>query len=239
MNGRDDIDALAAEYVLGTLDRAERADLAARRLREPRVDAAIAAWEGRLGPLHELAPPVAPPSDLLPGIRRRIAALGRGADGEEGTIAILSRSRGRWRAAAGAMTAIAAALLVFAAIREIEDARMPTSYVAVLQKDAASPAFLLTVDMRTKMVSVRRVAAKPMPKNSYELWLIHESLPAPRSLGLISGNSFTEQPTLAAYQPDVFMDATFAVTIEPEGGAPAGIPTGPVVYAGKLTQATK
>ena len=43
-------DFLAAEFALGTLDPGERAALAARRQREPELDAAIADWERRLAP---------------------------------------------------------------------------------------------------------------------------------------------------------------------------------------------
>ncbi len=49
----EEIDMLAGEYVLGTLDAAERAMVAARRQREPALDQAIRAWEARLGPLVE------------------------------------------------------------------------------------------------------------------------------------------------------------------------------------------
>ena len=47
-----DDDLQAAEFALGTLDAGERATLAARRLREPELDAAIEAWEKRLAPLE-------------------------------------------------------------------------------------------------------------------------------------------------------------------------------------------
>ena len=67
-----DDDFAAAEYALGTLDPAERATLAARRLREPELDQAIRAWEARLAPLAEATPAIEPPRDLL--------ACDRGAD---------------------------------------------------------------------------------------------------------------------------------------------------------------
>ncbi len=41
MTGDEDLDGLAGEYVLGTLDADERAAVAARRLREPALDMAI------------------------------------------------------------------------------------------------------------------------------------------------------------------------------------------------------
>ena len=46
-------------------------------------------------------------------------------------------------------------------------------------------------------------------------------------------------PTLAAYSPQMIEQATLAVSLEPEGGSPTGAPTGPVLFAGKLIQATE
>ena len=43
MNDREDIDGLAAEYVLGTLEASERTAAAARRQREGDLDAAARA----------------------------------------------------------------------------------------------------------------------------------------------------------------------------------------------------
>ena len=74
MSTPDDIDALAGEYVLGTLDAAERADVAARRAGDPALSAAIRAWERRLAPLDAAMPAVAPPADLFARIERQIDA---------------------------------------------------------------------------------------------------------------------------------------------------------------------
>lgn len=59
MTESDAIDVLAGEYVLGTLDAAERAAAHVQRRRNPALDAAIVAWEGRLAPLTDWVPPVA------------------------------------------------------------------------------------------------------------------------------------------------------------------------------------
>ncbi|MFI4996795.1 MAG: hypothetical protein ACHQAQ_13565, partial [Hyphomicrobiales bacterium] len=64
MSDDDEIEALAGEYVLGTLDAAERASVAARRRREPALDAAIEAWEHRLAPLDEETQAIEPPEGL-------------------------------------------------------------------------------------------------------------------------------------------------------------------------------
>jgi anti-sigma-K factor RskA len=34
------------------------------------------------------------------------------------------------------------------------------------------------------------------------------------------------------------MNASFAVSVEPMGGSPTGAPSGPVMFTGKLVQAT-
>ena len=53
MTDHDDIDMLAAEYVLGTLDAEERAEVARRRQHDAGLDACILAWEARLAPLGD------------------------------------------------------------------------------------------------------------------------------------------------------------------------------------------
>jgi anti-sigma-K factor RskA len=106
----------------------------------------------------------------------------------------------------------------------------------LLQKDSASPAFILTVDAATKNFTVRRVGATPEPGKSYELWIVSDRLQRPRSLGVIGGNDFTARPALASYDSDTVNRATYAVTVEPEGGSPTGVATGPIVFTGKLIE---
>ena len=109
-------------------------------------------------------------------------------------------------------------------------------YVALLQKDAGSPAFILTVDAATKNFTVRKVGAQPEAGKSFELWVVSDKLQRPRSLGLIGGSDFTARPVLSGYDNDLVNQATYAVSLEPEGGSPTGAPTGPIVYTGKLIE---
>ncbi|MGL4397780.1 MAG: anti-sigma factor [Hyphomicrobium sp.] len=229
----DDIDGLAAEYVLGTLAADERVMVAARAQREPALAAAIAAWERRLTPLAGLVPEVAPPPGIFAGIERRIAATARAHVGAA-DLATLRRRVQRWRAGALTATALAASLAGFIALQAFAPKPPGQTFVAVLQKDAASPAFLVSVDVDKRLMTVRPVAAEHTPDKSYELWLVHDSLGAPKSLGVIDEKQPMERPTLAAYNRDVITASTFAVSLEPAGGSPTGAPTGPVVFAGKL-----
>jgi anti-sigma-K factor RskA len=110
-------------------------------------------------------------------------------------------------------------------------------YVALLQKDGSSPAFILTVDGATKNFTVRKVGATSAdPGKSFELWLISDKLPQPRSLGVIGSGDFTARPVLASYDANTVNSATYAVTVEQAGGSPNGKPTSPPVFSGKLIE---
>jgi anti-sigma-K factor RskA len=226
-----DDDFAAAEYALGTLDAGERATLAARRLREPDLDEAIHAWEERLAPLAEAAPGIEPPRDLLPAIEARIRGASPEAPGSTAIVA-LERRITRWRTAAIAASVLAGVLAIGFVAREATRVSAPREYVAILQKDAASPAIEVTVNLDKQELTVRPVAAQAPPGKAYELWIIDAKLGAPRSLGVIG-----EAPrgaSLSGYDPAVVAGATYAVTVEPPGGSPTGAPSGTPVFVGKL-----
>ncbi|MGB3581007.1 MAG: anti-sigma factor, partial [Roseiarcus sp.] len=149
-------------------------------------------------------------------------------------VASLRRSVTRWRAAAIAASIIAGVLAVGFIAREATREAVPHEYVAILQKDAASPAFAITVNLDTREFTVRPVAATAPPGKAYELWLIDPKIGAPRSLGVIAADSATRRANLTQYDRAVVEDATYAVTVEPPGGSPTGQPSGPPVFVGKL-----
>ena len=236
MTELDDIDGLAAEYVLGTLDAAERASVAARRQREPALDRAITEWERRLAPLNTATAEVTPPASSFSKIEAQIQQKTQNGQARPQAVVDLTKRLNRWRTTALAASAIAASLVLVLAARELAPKTPSKNLVAVLQKDANSPAFLVSVNVDDRVMTVRPVAAKHEPGKSFELWIIHDSLGKPKSLGVIDEARAIKNPTLAAYQPDVIEGSTYAVTLEPEGGSPTGDPTGPVVFSGKLIE---
>jgi anti-sigma-K factor RskA len=177
---------------------------------------------------------------------------------EAGNVLAFPGQTRRWRNIATAMTAIAAALIAMVVTQVVRPDLLPDSirptprtqvvqvpappapaqaqYVAVLQKDGGSPAFILTVDGATRNFTVRKVDAAAEPGKSYELWVISDRLGAPRSLGVIGEGDFTARPALAAYDPNIVRNATYAVTVEPSGGSPNGKPSAAPVFAGKLIE---
>ncbi len=97
-------------------------------------------------------------------------------------------------------------------------------------------AFILTVDGATKNFTIRKVDAAPEPGKSFELWLISDKLPKPRSLGVIGVADFSISPALASYDSGIVNAATYAVTVEQAGGSPDGAPHSTPVFTGKLIE---
>jgi len=108
--------------------------------------------------------------------------------------------------------------------------------VAVLQQEPTAPAFLLTLDTQHRSLIVRRVSATPEAGRSYELWLISRRFPAPRSLGIVGNDEFTQRALPGNYDVDTLRTASYAVSLEPAGGSPSGVPTGPVLFTGKAVE---
>jgi anti-sigma-K factor RskA len=181
------------------------------------------------------------------------------APADNSNIIRLSNQAQRWRRVATFTTAIAAALVAMIAVGvyqpdllpdgirpkprvqvvEVKPPAVPApsaQYVAVLQKEGGSPAFILTVDGATKNFTVRKVGAAAEPGKSFELWLISDKLQRPRSLGVIGGGDFTARPVLSSYDADTINTATYAVTVEQAGGSPDGNPHSAPVFTGKLIE---
>jgi anti-sigma-K factor RskA len=200
-------------------------------------------------------PPPPPPQDMPASVFAEFVEQVPVVD-DTNVIYLASRVR-RWRNIATAASAIAAALVAMLALQVYQPDLLPdgirpkprtqvvevktppassAQYVAVLQKDAGSPAFILTVDAATKNFTVRKVGAQPEPGKSFELWLISDKLPQPRSLGVIGAADFTARPVLSSYDATTINAATYAVTVEQAGGSPDGRPSSAPIFTGKLIE---
>jgi anti-sigma-K factor RskA len=202
-------------------------------------------------------PLLLPETPLPPPVVEPVAAE-TASVAQTGNIVAFPAAVRRWRTIATAMSAIAAALIALVVTQAVRPDLLPESlrakprtqvvqipappppapaqYVAVLQKQGGAPAFILTVDGATRNFTVRKVDAAPEPGKSFELWVISDRLGAPRSLGVIGEGEFTARTTLAAYDPAIVTNATYAVTVEPSGGSPTGKPGSDPVFTGKLIE---
>jgi len=84
----EDQEALAAEYVLGTLSAEEREHAEALRSFDPEFDAAVKQWERRLGELNVMVEAVEPPKEVWDKIKSEVGvetpAEAEAAAGTEG-----------------------------------------------------------------------------------------------------------------------------------------------------------
>ena len=205
-------------------------------------------------PAPLVLPEASPPPPVAPVVGQPAVAV------DDSNVIQLSGRVKRWRNVASVATALAAALIAMLAMQVYQPDLLPSGlrpkpriqtvevktsappatpsaqYVALLQRDGGSPAFILTVDAATKNFTVRKVGADAEPGKSFELWLIHDRLPQPRSLGVIGGSEFTARPVLASYDANTINSATFAVTVEQAGGSPDGKPHSAPVFTGKLIE---
>ena len=248
----------AWEYRLGVLNQMV-GSVEPRPIVWENIKAAIGHSTEQQAPL--VLPEAAPPAEPAPPPAEEpvVAEAPPVAVDHSNVIQLTGRVR-RLRSVASIATALAAALVAMLAVQVYRPELLPEAlrpkpriqtvevktpapspvpsaqYVALLQRDGGSPAFILTVDAATKNFTVRKVGADAEPGKSFELWLISDQLPQPRSLGVIGGSDFTARPVLADYDAGTINAATYAVTVEQAGGSPSGQPTSAPIYTGKLIE---
>jgi anti-sigma-K factor RskA len=205
-------DALAAEYVLGVLDLAERLAAEARARSDPGFAARIEAWEARLAPLNDAYGEAEVPPGLFARIEARLFPPTAPRPARKG-----------WLGWALGGLAVAVAALAFFFLPLLQPG--PEHLARLVSDDGANAYEATWVEGD---LTVTRVAGAPAPAGQvHELWLIPPG-GAPVSLGLLEAAPLT-LPT-ARPQPGW----TLAVTLEPAGGGPGGKPTGPVLMAAEI-----
>ena len=205
-------DALAAEYVLGVLDLAERTAVDDRIRRDAAFATKVAAWETRLAGLNDSFVDV-PAPNLLPKIEARLFPQ----------VAKPARNWFGWLAGAAAAAAIAVV-----AVMVVPRTPAP-EFVATLTAENQPLVFAASyADGNLTLTQTSGAAAGAA--NDYQLWLIVGDA-APVSLGLI------DAPAITRNVPNMPQGAIIAVSLEPVGGSTTGAPTGPVLVTGVVEKA--
>lgn len=222
-------DALAAQYVAGTLRGAARRRFEALLPAHPALRSAVQDWQSRLMPLTAVVTPVAPPARVWAGIERRLWPSPPAA-----AAVPWWRGLAFWRSFAG-LASVAA-----------------VSFGMLLGQPSAPPVVVVLQATEAGVVSAgsfvasfsgdgRALVTRPLQPvalaagRALELWAVPPQ-GAPRSLGLISAQGLTviRRDRLPQTLLDAGRTAALAVSLEPPGGSPTGTPTGPVLFAGKL-----
>lgn len=222
---RPEGDTSAAELALGLLDGDERAVALRRMLAEPGYAREVEHWRMRFAQLFDLWPEAEAPEGLIERIDEGL-----------GGPAPVRRLRFPWPAIAMLSSAVAAALLVFVAVRPAPPVPAPVTVAG-----RTGPLLVAAMDAKAPVPAVYdasggdlRVAAGPEtpPARVAQLWVIGGD-GVPHALALLGGHA--QVVTLSpADRARIAAGATLAISIEPLGGSPTGLPTGPVVAKGVL-----
>ena len=232
-DGADGDKALVAEYALGLLDAAEHQRMSRRIAAEPALAAELRLWQSRLSNLDgEFAEMPAPPR-ILDRLERRLFAPDAAPTG----LARWWNSLALWRSLAAGGVAIAALAVGFSLLQppRLDPREFATQLVAALEaQEGSGVEFVALYDTATGNVRLTALSGEAVPGKDFELWYIRGDEPAV-SMGVIPVDQRTEI-VLAPEARAKFGEGTvLAVTLEPEGGSPTGIATGPVVAVGRAT----
>ncbi|HUQ28700.1 MAG TPA: anti-sigma factor [Usitatibacter sp.] len=214
--------ALAGAYALGTLRGAARRRFERMAQADPTLARIVERWELELAPLAGRVPPVDPPARVWRNIESRIAA---GAAASETGSAL-------WRAFALLAGGLATVLLAFFLYISTGIRGEPV-FVAVLTAQDSGPRMVVSMH-EPDLLRVRMVRPwTGIDNRSLELWVLPIE-GAPRSLGLVANTAGDTMIRIKRTDPRVQGATGLAVSLEPPGGSPTNLPTGPVLCSGAI-----
>ena len=223
MAGEDELDLLAAEYVLGVLTAEERATVERRLVSDADLAARVAAWQERFVPLAEDLAPLTPHPQVWQRIRRSIAN-----ESSEHRPPWWSRM-GFWRGWAGLATAAALGLAVIM----LSPAPAP-QLVAVLTNTEGSPIWVVRAATGGGDLLAQPLAEGADPARVPQLWLLPVGAQRPVSLDVRDPGGANRRTLESLSANTLGPGALLEVSLEPPGGSPTGLPTGPVISKGFL-----
>ncbi len=233
-NNPELIERLSAEYVLGTLQGKARDRFERLMENSHRIRMAVWNWENHITPIAAVAPAVSTPFHLWPDIKARIN--GSTTKAIVHSSSSLAKVSDFWRWWSFAATA---ACLVLAILFTTQTPNLHTAdSVAIFANDQAQPQWLVSFDIESGQLKARALNDIAVEAGrAFELWLLPET-GNPRSLGLlpVSGGLGAEvsNPLPLALIELLRSANGLAVSIEPAGGSPTGLPTGPVVMQSSI-----
>jgi anti-sigma-K factor RskA len=216
-NSPENLELLAAEFVLGALRGAARRRFERWRAADPFVERRVQAWEERLAGLALRLAPVAPSPRVWESIERRTGG-----------------ARGRWRGLAAAAVAIAVLGLGWFVWQAERFA--PPQASAVIADAGGVALWNVALAADGEHVEISAVGEVRYPEErSRELWALPPEA-APVSLGLMPASGTLRVALDDRQRAAIALAPNLAVSDEPEGGSPTGAPTGAVLYVAPLAR---
>ncbi|MEW6561256.1 MAG: anti-sigma factor [Pseudomonadota bacterium] len=235
----DLLQRLAADWLTGGLGPAAQRRAQLLLEQSPAFAQAVRDWRERLDAALLAPQQLGVPSDAVwQGIAARIQSV-------EETLqpSMTSVSTGwsvrAWKRLSLWLGGVAVAAVAFSVVMLVQNPNQGSRAVAPVQMaalmhGAGGQAAVVTV--QNGAVTLTAVGAMtPPPGKSYQLWLL-PTVGAPISLGVVAQGQ-TRYPLPEAAQAHLSQAKAFAVSVEPPGGSPTGLPTGPVIMVGAAQRA--
>jgi anti-sigma-K factor RskA len=226
----EDDELLAAELAFGLIDGEEKRAAEARLTHNETFAAAHARWQDYAAAMFHDAGEAPRPS-VWSAIEARLPANDRGR-------AMVSRATLRWWQGGAAAACAAALVLGVVAMQKPAQVfvRIPVAQAPIAPMVAVLTGKQGLVTVSFDPASARMISAASglaLGDHVPELWVI----PAdgkPRSMGVMNAAApgWGKVPAQAAAA--LSAGVTLAVSVEPVGGSPTGLPTGPVILTGKM-----
>jgi anti-sigma-K factor RskA len=237
----EDRDALAAEYVLGTLSASRRREVDDRLPGDPVLHAAVVAWQERLLPLASLAAPVEPTPQLWQRILHNPAPVPKAAPvaapspvraGKTGWWHSLEL----WRGLAGTGFAAAAVLTAVLVTRPVTTPVSPQYMVVLVAPQDKAPGWVVQASDTTRLSLIPLGQTDVPAEKSLQFWTKVDHWSGPVSLGLVKPGQTVQIPLDKL--PPLQANQLFELTLEPAQGSPLDRPTGPIQFIGRAVKLT-
>lgn len=240
-DARDERDALAGDYVLGTLSAARRRDVEARLPIDAALRTAVQQWHERLLPLTALARPVEPSVQLWRRIEGSLAQAATPAktatsprSAKTADAASWWNSVKLWRALAGGGFAAAAVMAAVLVTRLGALPGAPQYMVVLVAPQDKAPGWVIQASSSRQLSLIPLGQAVVPVEKSLQFWTKGDSWSGPVSLGLVKPGQ-TVQIRLDKLPP-LQANQLFELTLEPANGSPTNRPTGPIQFIGRAVK---
>lgn len=221
--------ALAGEYVLGTLSSEMRQVVQQRMETDTLLAAAVQQWDARLLPLTQLAEPIAPPPRLWTRVQTSLQL--------QPAIPLWQKFWGSlplWRGLASG--SLVAAVFMAALMLQAPDSAAPKFMVVLVAPQDKAPGWVIQAS-NAREVSLIPLGTFELPKDkALQFWTKADDWKGPVSLGLIKPGQRVQVPLNAL--PKLKPNQLFELTLEPATGSPLNRPTGPVQFIGRAVPVT-
>lgn len=241
--------AEAGEYVLGTLNAAERHAFEAAMAQDEGLRREAYAWQDRLMGLTRMLLPVPVSPALWPRIAARLAGVsqvaavpgGASAPGAANDALWSSVRFWRWLSGGAVAAAVVMSVLLVRTLvvspDGVDQAQTEAPrFLAMLQTPDKSATGWIVETVGTdaiRLVQVGDGATIPEGK-TMQFWTKPEGAQGPTSLGLVKPGQVVVVPK--GQLPGLADRTLFELTLEPAGGSPYNKPSGPILFVGKAVR---